>query len=136
MMKKTPAFLFIGTSTGAGTIFSINGGNMGDLFYVLMFFMVLDYITGLAAALIEGKLSSKEGFKGIFSKAAIMAIVAGAHVTGGILRMPFMVEAVIFFYLGNELLSILENAGRLHVPIPDVIVKAIELLKGKNGGTK
>jgi toxin secretion/phage lysis holin len=91
----------------------------------------MDYLTGLAAAFFEGKLSSKEGFKGILAKMMIFIIASIAHLLGKMMNMPYLVDMVILFYMSNELLSIIENAGRMNVPIPDVIKNAVEILKNR-----
>ena len=92
----------------------------------LVVFMALDYITGLMCAVIDKKLSSTVGFKGICKKVLILMLVGVANVvdihivgTGSALR-----SAVICFYLSNEGVSVLENAGHLGLPIPEKL-KAI-----------
>lgn len=112
-------------------------GGWSQLLFVLLAFVIIDYITGIIAAGIEGKLSSSVGFKGIAKKIFIFTLVAVANLIdmslgdGHIIR-----DATIFFYLGNELLSIIENAGRAGLPVPDPIKKAVEILKGKSGEVK
>ena len=102
---------------------------------MLLAFVVIDYITGVLASALEGKLSSNVGRKGIAKKVFIFVIVAIAHVVdvclgdGNLFR-----DAAIFFYLANEMLSIIENAGRAGVPVPDILQKAIELFKSKSDG--
>ena len=110
------AFAALGGALGA-----VMGGFDGFL-YALVVFVIVDYATGLMAAAVEKKLSSEVGFKGIFKKVIIFSLVAVGHIIdahvireGSVLR-----TAVIFFYLSNEGISILENAartgiGRAHV---------------------
>ena len=95
-------------------------GGLDGLLYALLTFVVIDYITGVMCAIIDKKLSSKIGFKGIFKKVLIFAMVAIGHIidtnligTGSVLR-----TAVIFFYLSNEGISFLENTAHLGLPIP------------------
>ena len=96
-------------------------GGVDGLMTALLIFMVLDYITGLMCAVIDKKLSSAVGFKGICKKVLILMLVGVANVvdihivgTGSALR-----SAVICFYLSNEGLSLLENAAYIGLPIPD-----------------
>lgn len=99
---------------------------------ILLTFVILDYITGVLAAGYRGQLSSAVGFKGIFVKIMIFVLVAVAHQVDRALGNPgVFMNAAIFFYLANELLSITENAGVLGLPVPDVLLKAVEILKGK-----
>lgn len=95
-------------------------GGMDGFLYTLVAFIVIDYVTGFLAAIAEKNLSSEVGFRGIFRKIVILMLVGVANLLdvnivkqGAIFR-----TAVIFFYLSNEGVSILENAGRLGLPIP------------------
>lgn len=101
---------------------------------VLLTFVVLDYVTGFLSAAKEGKLNSEVGLWGIAKKVAIFFVVAVAHLVDTALGDAHLFrDAAIFFYLANELLSVIENAGRLGVPIPPVISRAVEVLRGKGG---
>lgn len=102
-----------------GWIGWVLGGYDGFL-YSLIAFVVIDYITGFMAAIVEQKLSSEIGFKGIFKKVLIFTMVAIGHILdsriigdGSVVR-----TAVIFFYLSNEGISIIENASKIGLPIP------------------
>ncbi|MDW8706126.1 phage holin family protein [Streptococcus suis] len=109
-------------------LFSMIGGLIGSLFgeldgilYALLVFIIIDYLTGIFAAVVEKQLSSSIGFRGIFKKIAILFLVSLGHMIdtaiikqGGTIR-----TMVIFFYLSNEGLSILENAVRIGLPIPE-----------------
>ena len=95
-------------------------GGYDGLLYALVVFMVVDYITGVMCAVSDKKLSSAVGFKGICRKVLILMLVGIANLldvqvigTGAVLR-----TAVIFFYLSNEGVSLLENAAHLGLPIP------------------
>ena len=96
-------------------------GGMDGLIYALLIFLTIDYITGLMSAVLERKLSSRIGFKGIFKKMLILAFVG----IGNILDLYVLEQgsairtAVIFFYLTNEGLSIIENASKIGLPVPD-----------------
>mgnify|MGYP002582449712 CR=1 FL=1 len=96
-------------------------GGMDGLMIALIVFMALDYITGLMCAIVDKKLSSAVGFKGICKKVLILMLVGLANIvdlhvvgTGSALR-----GAVICFYLSNEGLSLLENAAHIGLPVPD-----------------
>lgn len=96
-------------------------GGYDGLLYALVVFMVVDYITGVMCAAADKKLSSEVGFKGICRKVLILMLVGIANLldvqvigTGAVLR-----TAVIFFYLSNEGVSLLENAAHLGLPIPE-----------------
>lgn len=107
-------------------------GGWSNLIGILIAFAVFDYVTGLLAAGYTGKLSSKIGFKGIFKKVMMFAIVSVAHLADQALGSEHIIrDAVIFFYLGNELLSIIENAGQTDLPIPDQVKNLVEVLRGK-----
>ena len=125
-------------------IFSAVGGWLGyflggcdGLLYALIAFVVIDYITGVMCAIINRELSSAVGFKGIFRKVLIFLLVGIANIidvqvigTGAVLR-----TAVIFFYISNEGVSLLENAGHLGLLIPEKIKTVLEQLhdRAENG---
>jgi toxin secretion/phage lysis holin len=107
-------------------------GGFDGLLYALVAFVVLDYITGLMVAILEKKLSSSIGFKGIFKKVLIFIFVGIGHIIDFyILQNGSAVRtAVIFFYLSNEGLSIVENAAKIGLPVPESLKKVfIELKK-------
>lgn len=107
-------------------------GGWSPLLGVLLTFIIIDYITGVVAAGIEGKLSSEVGLKGIAKKVFIFVIVAVAHLADQAAGTNIIRDAAIFFYLANELLSIVENSGRIGLPIPPMIAQAVEILQGKS----
>ena len=95
-------------------------GGCDGLLIALVVFVVVDYVTGVMCAISDRKLSSEVGFRGICRKVLIFILVGAGHILdaqvigdGGILR-----TAVIFFYLSNEGVSLLENAAHLGLPIP------------------
>ena len=109
-------------------------GGCDGLILALLLFVVADYITGIMCAISDKKLSSEVGFKGICRKVLIFMLVGIANVldvqvigNGSILR-----TAVIFFYLSNEGISLLENAGHLGLPIPEKLKKVLEQLHGRS----
>lgn len=122
----------------AGTIGAVLGfmyGEVTGLFWALVAFMVLDYISGILAAISVKKLSSKVGFKGIAKKLLILVFVSVGHITdtyvlGGV---PVAMTAVILFYIANEGISIVENATELGLPVPQKIKNVLEQIKNKSG---
>nr|DAV35489.1 MAG TPA: holin [Caudoviricetes sp.] len=109
-------------------------GGCDGLLYALLAFVVIDYITGIMCAVIDKKLSSAVGFKGIFKKVLIFALVGVGHLldtrvigSGSVLR-----TAVIFFYLSNEGVSLLENATYLGLPIPQKLKSVLEQLHDRS----
>lgn len=122
-------------------IFTVIGGWLGwflggcdGLLYALLAFVVIDYITGVMCAVIDKKLSSEVGFKGIFKKVLIFLLVGIANIldvqvigTGCVLR-----TAIIFFYISNEGVSLLENAWHLGLPIPQKMRDILEQLHDRS----
>ena len=105
-------------------------GGCDGLLIALLLFVITDYITGVMCAIADKKLSSAVGFKGICRKVLIFLLVGIANIldmqvigTGSVLR-----TAVIFFYISNEGVSLLENAGHLGLPIPVKIKAVLEQL--------
>ncbi len=99
---------------------------------VLVIMAVIDYITGVMAAGFNGKLKSKVGFKGIAKKVVLFLLVAAATQADAIIGTNNAIrETTLFFFIGNELLSLLENAGRMGIPLPQALTNAVEILGGK-----
>ena len=116
--------------TGVGGWLGYFLGGCDGLLYALVVFVVVDYITGVMCAINNKTLSSAVGFKGICRKVLIFLLVGIANVldvqvigTGSVLR-----TAVIFFYISNEGISLLENVGHLGLPIPEKIKVVLEQL--------
>lgn len=119
-------------------IFAAMGGSLGAVLggfdgflYALIVFVVVDYMTGVMVGILNKELSSQIGFRGIFKKVVIFSLVAVAHIidthviqNGSVLR-----TTVIFFYLSNEGISILENAALIGLPIPKKMKDVLEQLK-------
>ena len=106
-------------------------GGVDGFMYALITFVVVDYVTGIMVAILEKKVSSEIGFKGIFKKVLIFTLVGVAHIVdlyiiadGSALR-----TAVIFFFCSNEGISILENAATIGLPIPEKLIAILEQLK-------
>nr|WP_088327955.1 phage holin family protein [Bacillus cereus] len=99
---------------------------------VLVTMAIIDYLTGMIAAGFNGQLKSKVGFKGIAKKVVLFLLVAAATQADVIMGTNSAIrEATIFFFIGNELLSLLENAGRMGIPLPSALTNAVEILGGK-----
>ena len=132
MLKEIVGYCQLAFATVGGVL----GWFLGDLdgfLYALIAFVVIDYLTGLLSAGVQKQLSSEVGFKGIAKKVAIFLLVGVANIVdvnvlqnGSALR-----TAVIFFYLSNEGLSILENAGNIGLPIPEKLKGMLAQLKDK-----
>ncbi|MEW5323459.1 phage holin family protein [Geobacillus thermoleovorans] len=114
-----------------GSFLSLFVGSVDSFVLILLTLVIVDYLTGIAASAVEGKLSSQVGFRGIIRKLLIFVLVATSHLVDLAIgwNMHVIRDAIIFFYIANEFISIVENAGRAGVPIPSVLRKAIELLK-------
>lgn len=123
--------------TSIQLVFTAVGGWLGwflggcdGLLYALIAFVVIDYITGVMCAVSDHTLSSEVGFKGIARKVLIFLLVGIGHIldtqvigTGSVLR-----TAVIFFYLSNEGVSLVENAAHLGLPVPEKLKAVLEQL--------
>lgn len=133
--------------TSVQVVFTAIGGWLGwflggcdGLMYALIAFVVVDYITGIMCAIVDKKLSSEVGFKGICKKVLIFLLVGMANAldvniigSGSVLR-----TAAIFFYLSNEGVSLLENAAHLGLPVPNAMKEVLQQLhdRAENGGNK
>lgn len=109
-------------------------GGCDGLLFALLAFVVVDYITGVMCAISNHTLSSEVGFKGICRKVLIFLLVGIANIldvevigTGSVLR-----TAVVFFYISNEGISLLENAGHLGLPIPEKMKVVLEQLHDRS----
>lgn len=117
-------------------------GGVDTMLIALVMFMVVDYVTGLAVAMIfhkskkteGGGASSKEGFKGIVKKICILILVGLAHEVDVIVGADYIRSITIMFFVANEGLSVLENAGLMGVKYPAFLVKALEILRDKAEG--
>ncbi|PKR79179.1 holin [Halalkalibacillus sediminis] len=131
-------------TAGAAVVFSWLFGEWSILLGALIFFVSFDFLTGIVAAGYEGKLKADVAFWGIPKKIMIFGLVAIAQVIDqiylfqigdpiviGDMKLSVM-AATIIYYLVNEFISISENLGRLHVPIPPLLRRSIEFFKDKS----
>ena len=111
-------------------------GGCDGLLYALIAFVAIDYITGVMCAISDKTLSSEVGFRGICRKVLIFLLVGiGNIIDVQVLGSPGVLRtAVIFFYLSNEGVSLLENASHLGLPVPDAIKTVLEQLHDRSDG--
>ncbi len=132
-MKEIWNWIQVAIAAAGGWLGYFLGGWDGFL-YALLAFVVIDYVTGIMCAVLDKKLSSDIGFRGIFKKVLIFSLVAIGHIIdknvigdGSVIR-----TAVIFFYLSNEGVSILENAAHIGLPIPQKLKNILEQLHNRS----
>lgn len=127
--------IIIDSIAGAvGAVLGFMYGEVTGLFWALIAFMALDYITGVIVAVIEKRLSSEVGFRGLAKKFLILVFVAVGHIAdtyilGG---TPAAMSAVMLFYIANEGISIIENAAALGLPVPKKLTSIMEQIKNKS----
>lgn len=124
--------VFAAVGGGIGWFF----GELDGFFYALLVFVVIDYLTGVMCAIADKSLSSEVGFKGIFRKVLIFVMVGAGHIldaqvvgSGDALR-----TAVIFFYISNEGVSLLENAAHIGLPVPEKLKEVLAQLHDREKG--
>ncbi|MGE7219382.1 phage holin family protein [Priestia koreensis] len=127
-MGKEDLVLMAGVSSYLIFLF----GGWDELLMILVACVVMDYVMGVAIAAIQKKLSSKVGFRGIAKKMFLFFLVAVANFLDTLLWENHMIrDATILFYICNEVVSIIEHARSIGVPIPDTLKKGIELIKSR-----
>ena len=124
--------VFAAVGGGIGWFF----GELDGFFYALIAFVVIDYLTGVMCAIADRSLSSEVGFRGIFRKVLIFVMVGAGHIldaqvigSGDALR-----TAVIFFYISNEGVSLLENAAHIGLPVPEKLKDVLAQLHDREKG--
>ena len=139
MTKET-----ICTAVGmVGSAIAAAFGGWDQALITLIIFMVIDYISGLAVAGIfhnskkseNGTLESRAGWKGLCRKCVTLLLVLIAYRLDLAIGVNYIRNAVIIGFMANELISIVENAGLMGIPLPNVISKAIDILTNKQEGT-
>ena len=133
-----------GTEVQIGSITSAIGAVLtyfigwNDALEALLTLMVIDYATGLLAAYINPdlKLDSHKGFRGICKKIVIILLIVLAHELEKATGIPTVQSIVVWFFIGNEGLSILENSAKAGVPVPEKLRKTLEQLSSEKGERK
>lgn len=134
--------LFVAAIGAIGAYIARLFGGWDAAMTTLVIFMGIDYLMGLIVAGVfkksgkseNGGLDSRAGFKGLLKKSIVLLIVLIAYRLDLVLGSAFIKDAVIIGYIANETISIIENAGLIGIPIPDVIKRAIDILKNKSDG--
>ena len=129
--------LMLATLAGIGSVFAEWLGGWDMFLKTLVIFMLVDYVTGIAVAFVfhksdktkSGGASSRECYKGIVKKMCILALVGVSVSVDNLAGSNYIRSATIFFFLGNEGLSILENIGLMGMKYPAFIKKALEVIK-------
>lgn len=122
-----------------GAFFASLFGGWDTAMGTLIIFMAIDYATGLIVAGVfhksgkskTGSLESRAGWKGLCKKGMVLLLVLIGHRLDLAIGSTYIRDAVVIAFVGNELISIVENAGLMGVPMPAIITKSIELLQKK-----
>ena len=141
-LTQTKAALMGGAAVIGAWISELFGG-WDTVIVTLILFMALDYISGLVVAGVfhrsdktqSGKLDSTACWQGLLKKGMTLVVVLVAAQLDSVLGTSFVREAAVIAYIVNETISIIENAGRMGLPVPDALMKAIEQLQGKGKDT-
>lgn len=122
-------------SSSIGLLLDKLVGGFDYPFKALLVVMLIDYLSGILTALMhnspktkEGGLSSRVGFRGIAKKVIMVMLVVAAQTMDVLLHMDVLRLAVIYAFVANEILSVIENAIHLNIPIPKVLKKAVDML--------
>ena len=125
--------VFKNIMAGICTVLSFLFGDMEGLMVALIALIILDYISGVIAAAVEKRLSSEVGAKGIAKKIFMLLIVALANIVDiNVIGDGHVLKTVtVVFYICNECISLIENAGRIGVPVPKKLLDVLEQLRDK-----
>ena len=125
--------IFKNILAGVCTVLSFLFGDMEGLMVALVALIILDYISGVIAAAVEKRLSSEVGAKGIAKKIFMLLIVALANIVDiNVIGDGHVLKTVtVVFYICNECISLIENAGRIGVPVPKKLLNVLEQLRDK-----
>ena len=126
--------IFKNILAGVCTVLSFLFGDMEGLMVALVALIILDYISGVIAAAVEKRLSSEAGAKGIAKKIFMLLIVALANIVDiNVIGDGHVLKTVtVVFYICNECISLIENAGRIGVPVPKKLLDVLEQLRNKD----
>ena len=137
-MKAVLFIILAAVGSVCSAILAALFGGWSQPMTVLLIMIGLDYITGVLVAFFKnsphtqgGGLSSAVGFKGLVRKFVMIVIVAAAYQLDKLIGTNYVRDMVAIAFICNEALSLVENAGLLGIPIPQILLKSIEVLKGK-----
>lgn len=117
-----------------GSIITYAFGGWSEMMSFLLVCFVIDWLTGIAASIREGKgVNSQVGFWGIAKKGLMLLVIMMAHRIDVLMGADLVMSGAIYFYIANELISITENYGRLGLPLPNKLKEIITVLKEKGG---
>lgn len=135
-MKHTNGFIVL--LTLLGSCFGWFVGGCDGFLYALLTFVIIDYATGVMLAVVDKKISSRIGFRGIFKKVLMFAMVGIANIADKniICNGEAIRTAVIFFYLSNEGISIIENSVKIGLPVPEQLKNILESINKDNRKVK
>lgn len=119
-----------------GTAITFFVGAWSQMLTLLLTVIIIDYITGLMSAVIHKNLSSSIGFKGIIKKVSILLIVVLSYQLDKFIGSNLIMTTTILFFITNELISIIENYGKIGLPLPPQLKKVINMLKEKQDNDK
>ena len=112
-------------------------GGLDMALKTLLILMVLDYITGICKSIVNKKVNSIIGLKGIIKKVGYLILVALSFLLDGVVGDTGAIRnLVVYFFVANEGISILENWGAMGLPLPSKILEVLEQLKKENGGNE
>ncbi|MBR4306131.1 MAG: phage holin family protein [Ruminiclostridium sp.] len=122
-----------GIAGAIGAVIGFLYGEVTGLFWALIAFMAMDYVSGVIIAVVNRRLSSETGFKGLAKKLFILCFVAMGHIIDAYIigGSSVAMTAVILFYIANEGISLLENASLLGLPVPSKIKNVLQQIKKK-----
>jgi len=136
VVKLERESLFKAATAALGTAATYLWGGFDAVFLALVTLACLDYLTGWASAWVGGRLSSDTGRRGIAKKVGMFVVISVCHIMDqlGGLGEPILRTVAIWWYIGNEALSVVENLGEIGVPIPDRLRQALAVLRDKQDG--
>jgi toxin secretion/phage lysis holin len=120
-----------------GAVITFSFGLWTETLTFLLLLMAIDYFTGVIAAIRDGSgLNSNIGFWGLFKKGLILLVLLIAHRLDILLGVDIVMGGALYFYIANELLSIIENYGRIGLPLPERLKRMVEVLRDRAGEKK
>ena len=114
-----------------GGVFSFLFGPLDAFFMALICLEVIDFFGGVSVAVVERKVNSEKCFRGLLKKIFILAMVALGQLIDIAMGQSVCRNVIVFFYIANEAMSIIENAGKIGLPVPKKVISVLEQLKGE-----